>query len=146
MLQTVTRDAPQNGLSGNLSHLAQGLSHGGEPGVLERSALDIVEAHYGNVLWHPQFLFPQGANRADRRDVIEREYRRERLVLRQQAASHLVTQIGGGYVSLQLSGQLRVNGEAKAVGRLNDGVPACLGVRTELLTFDKSDAPVSKLE
>src|SRR5271155_2806719 len=110
MLQAVTSDAPQDGLSGNLSHLAQGLPHGGEPGVLEGSTLDVVEADHGDVFRDPQLLFPQSANGTDRRNVIEREYRREGLVLCQQPASHLVTQIGGGYVSLQLGGQLRVNG------------------------------------
>jgi hypothetical protein len=64
----------------------------------------------------------------------------------QQAASHLVAQIGGGYFSLQLRSQLLVNREAKPVGRLNNRIPACLSIRTELLTFDKSDPPVSELE
>src|ERR1019366_2119943 len=91
MVHAVTSDAPQNGLGGNLSHLAQGLPHGGEPWVLERGALDVVEADHRDVFRHPQFLFPQGADSANCGNVIERKYRREGLVSCQQPASDLVT-------------------------------------------------------
>src|ERR1039458_8226132 len=146
MFLTVATNPPQNGFGGNLPHLSQRLPHRGEPGILIGSALNVVEAHHRYIFRHAQSLFPQGANRADRRNVIERKDRREGLVFRQQTASHPVTQIGGWYLALQLRRQLWINGEAKLGGRLNNCVPARFRVRTELLTFDKSDAPVSELE
>src|SRR5580700_3237589 len=59
-------NAAQQSLAGNPAHLAQGLPHRGQRRILVGSALDVVESHYGDVIWNPQLRFAQRANRAHR--------------------------------------------------------------------------------
>src|SRR5467141_1481021 len=68
-------NAAQQSFRRDHSHFPQWLPHGRQAGILESCALNVIEAHHGNVLRHALPRLPQRADRADRGNIIERKQR-----------------------------------------------------------------------
>src|SRR5882724_1594051 len=66
-------DSLQQRLCRNHAHLAKRLADRGQRRVLERGALNIVKADDGYILWNAQARLAQHADRANRRNIVERK-------------------------------------------------------------------------
>ncbi len=84
-------DAAQDRFRSEDSHLAQRLAHGRQRRILERRALNIVEAHHGNIFRHAAARLSQSAYGPDRGNIIEGKQRGERLAGRKQLARYLIS-------------------------------------------------------
>src|SRR5262245_9348671 len=66
-------DLIDEGLRGDFAHAHERLTDGGERGIRERRAWNVVEAHDGNVFRHAEAHFLQRPDGADGGDVVVRE-------------------------------------------------------------------------
>src|SRR5579864_2008901 len=61
-----TANAAQQSFGGYPAHFAQRLTHGGKRGILVGRALDVVEAHYRNIIGNAQLCLSKRADGAHR--------------------------------------------------------------------------------
>ena len=86
------RDALQERLSSNHAHGAQGLTDGGQSGILERGALDIVKTDDGDIFRHAAAGLAKSLNRADGGNIVKREKRGKRLTRSEKFLRDLIAQ------------------------------------------------------
>lgn len=138
-------NAVKEGACGKLAHLTQGLANGGEAGMLEGGALNVVESDHGNVFGHAETGFAKGADGADSGDVIEGEERGEQLAGRKQLAGDFIAERRRSAIVGKLGGASVVKGKPETIGCFENGAPAGLGVGTEILALDEGDFAMAEL-
>src|SRR5882724_9504093 len=132
-------------LGRDLSHLSQWLSHRGESGILEGSALNVVESHYGNVVRHANARIAKRSYCSNGGNVIKRKQRAEMNSRRKQFARDVITQDRRRGFSLKLHYQGLVDLQVQPLRRRLDRFPADFRVRTERLAFDISNLAMAQI-
>ncbi len=125
--------------------MAQRLAHGRQRRILERRALNIVEAHHGNIIRNSASRLSQSAYSPDRGNIIESKQRGERLTGRKQLARYLVPKDGRRRFAFELYDQPFVDFQSQVLRGSLNGLPSHFGIRAELLPLDESDFAVSKV-
>lgn len=137
-------DLPKDRLGREDAHIVQGLSDGGEGGVLKRGRLDVVEADHGDILGDAEAGLADGADGAYGGDVIKGEDGGEALGRGEETLRGVVTGLVGGVVSAKLGDQVGVKLEAHLPGYLADRAPPGLGIGAEALSLDDGEAAVAE--
>src|SRR6185437_4097443 len=102
-------DSLQQCLGGEFAHAPQGLADRRQARILKRSALDVVEADYGNLARHFHPGIEQSADRANRRDVVKSKHRGEVAMLRQQGLGDVVPGLRRWCIGLELGYQIGID-------------------------------------
>jgi hypothetical protein len=98
-------DATQKMFGCQLAHLIERLSNGCQGRVMKSRRGHVVESYDGDVFGRPQSGFAQSLDRADGRDVVEGEERRERLARRKQSLRRQIAGLRRGFVPFELRDQ-----------------------------------------
>src|SRR5579871_2432515 len=141
----LTADALQENARGYAAHLIEWLANGGETGIVEGSALDVVEAYDGNVGRNLQAMIHAGANSADGGDVVEADDGGEIEAALQQFVGRLIAEFGRRYHQPEFHSVVGRHGELKLASNSHEAVPAIIGIRATATPAHESDFAMPKL-
>src|SRR2546428_1429972 len=138
-------DKVDNGLRRDLAHLDQWLPYRRESGIGVRRAGDVVEADDGNIFRHTQTRFVDGPDRADCRNVVVSEKRREGMLPCEELLGEGIANAGGRIDAFELDSQLGANANFELLCYFADSAPTHSGIRADGLTLDEGDFFVTEI-
>jgi len=89
------------------AHFAQGLANGGQGGILEGGALNVVESDDGDIFGNVASGLVQGADRAHGGNIVEGEQGGEFLSRSEQYLGGHVSELGGRRIAFELRDQAK---------------------------------------
>jgi len=109
---------------------------------MKRGALNVIPTDHGDVFRHAPARFAKRFDGAHGGDVVERKQRRELRATCKQVPGDPMAYFGRWGIAVELNREFFININSEFPGHRQDRLPACLRVRTEILSLDQSDSPV----
>jgi len=137
-------DALQEDFGSGPAHFAQGLANGGQGGILEGGALNVVESttETSSGTWHPDSC---KARSSPCGNIVEGE-QAVNSVSKRAIPWWPCIELGGRRIAFELRDQASVDGEANAARDALDVGPALFGIGTEFLSLDERDLAVAEVK
>src|SRR5215831_8795816 len=127
------------------AHLVKRLPDGGQARIVEGGALDVVEAHDGDVSGNLEAVVQQGANGADGSNVVVTNEGGKIAATLNEFIRRLEPKLGCRDTQLKLHGEFRRSDELQIAGHGHEAIPAVIGVGAVAAAAHKCNFAVTEL-